>query len=234
MVDSANILFYYNDTETDTIIYLDANSVYVDVYGNTYSSDIILNPFRSVVLLKCLTSCNPIQIPNSPQNLRIDQFSEASAELNWDIVAGAINYDVRYKLQEASSWKYANNVLENKFTIENLITNKVYSVQVRASVIGADSNWSSLISFTAETNDILTDRIQVYPNPVKDHLVIRTSQMIKEVRITDVSSRILYHQLQIQSTEHLISTNRWPNGIFLVYIATNSDTYLYKICKVMV
>lgn len=235
MIDSANILFYYNDTETDTIIQLNVNSVYVDVYGNTHCQNVILNPFCSIVLFKCdLISCNPIQTPNAPQNLRINQFSEASAELNWDIVAESINYDVRYKLQEDSSWKYANNVLENKFTIENLITNKIYSVQVRASVIGGDSNWSSLISFTAETNAILSDLIQVYPNPVKDHLVIRTSQMVQEVRIIDVSSRILYHQFQIQSTEHLIPTNRWPNGIYLVYIATKNDTYLYKICKITV
>lgn len=69
--------------------------------------------------------------------------------------------------------------------------------------------------------------IGLYPNPVKDVLVIRTDEVIEQVQLYSLTGRLLYSQ----STDQPIDMQVYPNGMYLLEIETPVRKFNEKIIK---
>lgn len=85
------------------------------------------------------------------------------------------------------------------------------------------------------TNLKNTDNINafnIYPNPVKDELFIRTSNgFISEIEICDVIGNTVIKQTTDKEYEHKFSTSNLANGIYIVKIKTEGQIHTQKIIK---
>ena len=68
----------------------------------------------------------------------------------------------------------------------------------------------------------------VYPNPVTDNLMIKTSNTIEEIRIYNLMGQLL---LQERNPGRIISMNNFQVGVYLVEIITDVSKKVTKIVK---
>jgi hypothetical protein len=94
-----------------------------------------------------LPSCDP------PTTLSANNISAISADLNWNAVAGAVSYNIRYRPNGNSSWTNLSSV-SNAVSLSGLTasTNYEYQVQTVCSAItgsySASSNFTTLAVYT--------------------------------------------------------------------------------------
>jgi PKD repeat protein len=89
-------------------------------------------------------------------------------------------------------------------------------------------------TYTEETsvNSLETGRKQVelYPNPIRNDLNIRSESPIEKIVVVDVQGRT------IQTVKHwtdgqILPVSHWGKGIYIVKIQTPKDSYNYKVIK---
>jgi len=70
--------------------------------------------------------------------------------------------------------------------------------------------------------DNIVDEIEVYPNPGKDVLNIRTALQNARVEVYDLSGKLIYNQ---EISENLISINAesWPSGTYIWKVVVNGN-----------
>jgi len=116
-----------------------------------------------------------------PTNISVTNITSSSAKLNWDAVAGAEGYKVRYKVSNISGWTTKSTTGTSK-TINGLSPNTSYKWEVKTYCQIAPqsirSDWSSRQSFTtgsSRVGDEVLQQIsfQIYPNPAQDHATIQ-------------------------------------------------------------
>ena len=92
-----------------------------------------------------------------PQNPNTTNITLSEATLNWDVVAGAWGYRIRYKENSGSSWSF-DTTNTNSITITGLNANTVHRWQVKTICDAAGtntSNWTSAQLFqTASCNSL--------------------------------------------------------------------------------
>lgn len=85
------------------------------------------------------------------------------------------------------------------------------------------SNTSSavnvVISSTSETSDF---RSVIYPNPASTNLMIETDEIMDEIKVADVTGRILIHQSKIQNLLSKIDIGKLAEATYFIYIKTSS------------
>ena len=141
------IRFYYNKTTAAQLITLPTGR-FIDAKNQPFCGTFTLQPFASVVLFK--VSNNACGIPaacGNPTGLTITSITNDTARLSWGAVTNAINYDVRYKAEADTTWKYAHNLKTAAVDLINLSPETYYQTQVRASCYGAEGVWQSFPLF---------------------------------------------------------------------------------------
>ncbi|MBX2892951.1 MAG: fibronectin type III domain-containing protein [Saprospiraceae bacterium] len=83
------------------------------------------------------TSCS------SPSNLNATNLSPTSVGLSWSAIEGALYYTVQYRVGNSGAWTNAGAVALTNLTLNNLLTNTVYTWRVKASC----SVYSSIATF---------------------------------------------------------------------------------------
>jgi hypothetical protein len=185
------IKFYCNTAATSQSFTLPAGS-FIDVKNQGYCGTITLAPYSSAVLLKASTvSC---LTPNScglPENMVVTPTSDTTATVSWNAVPAAINYDVRYKGNGETDWKYNHNVFGTSALMINLDPEKTYEYQLRSSCYGTESDWvtpedsaarATLAATAAKANQAadlkntsaITSKVTLtaYPNPFKKQTTV--------------------------------------------------------------
>jgi hypothetical protein len=83
------------------------------------------------------------------------------------------------------------------------------------------------ISINADVGKIKNEVMTIYPNPVNNYIAFRVPEgiMIKQVRISDSSGKLIYHNSSIQK---FISTENWPAGMYFIEVE-KSDGSVQKL-----
>jgi hypothetical protein len=83
----------------------------------------------------------------APGGLTSTSIAARSAQLNWASAAGAVSYELRWKLQDNSPWTTVTGLTSTAYALSNLITGGGYQWEVRA-VCGAGNSAYSGQTFT--------------------------------------------------------------------------------------
>lgn len=78
------------------------------------------------------------------------------------------------------------------------------------------------------TKGQLSNQVQLYPNPVKDEVIITSGTQINSIVISDISGKLVY-QNTFNNLETRISTNKFVNGIYNVRIYTDDNIVSKKL-----
>ncbi len=135
-----------------------------------------------------------------------------------------------YTVTGAGSYKWSNNATTPTTTYSPSSTT-VYSVT------GTTNGCSATKVFTVNVNPCLgitaiekTHTIRMFPNPVRDLLIIDSEQSAHIV-ITDLSGKTLIEK-DIAAGRSEISTNGLPAGVYLVNSAVGSEQLKAKLIKI--
>ncbi|HYV92236.1 MAG TPA: kelch repeat-containing protein [Chitinophagales bacterium] len=171
----------------------------------------------------------------SPVNLSVTNITPSSAKLNWDAVAGAEGYKVRYKISGANGWIKKTTIGTSKI-ITGLSPNTAYQWEVltfcQITPPQVTSDWSSKQDFTTASSRMGDQSaqqvsIQIYPNPVQDHATIQftlpqSSRVF--IKVCDVSGKEIETLLDdnAEQGDHaiLFSTNHFSKGVYMVRLIT--------------
>jgi hypothetical protein len=97
-------------------------------------------------------------------------------------------------------------------------------------VFVTDSNGCSNMSIAYSSNvgvlnPYINDNIRVYPNPASDKLYIESYSKISEVKIYDITGRIVFEKSAIPNSSLQINCNEFLRGIYFIKINSNLNTY---------
>lgn len=133
-----------------------------DIYGNVYTTgfftdvasgfdpanpgfQLLSNGYRDYFLLKMNQEMECVQ----PLNLNVTDISYYSATLNWNAVAGAGSYNVRYRATGSANWITSYNVYETDLPLYGLSLATVYEFQVQTDCgEESTSDFSTSATFT--------------------------------------------------------------------------------------
>ena len=76
--------------------------------------------------------------------------------------------------------------------------------------------------------DITVEKFQIYPNPAKDALFIKSDLQIKKVEIYSLTGALLLSENNFNGK---ISVSSLQEGIYMVKVYTDTDLIISKIVK---
>ncbi len=95
-------------------------------------------------------------------------------------------------------------------------TNGVYAVITTSTF--CENVWSqSGCENYVGINEITSTDIQIFPSPFQDHLTIKSHETIEEIRITDLSGRLIYQSFP-NTTTHQCNLSDVGEGLFIVRV----------------
>jgi uncharacterized repeat protein (TIGR01451 family) len=95
------------------------------------------------------------------------------------------------------------------------------------------NNSITLIKDVLSTTDIAFESFEMYPNPVKDRLIIKTKEAIESIKIYDISGKFIKEETSLETGNTIeISTSALTTGTYFVKIETESGlTSVKKLVK---
>lgn len=109
-----------------------------------------------------------------PENLTVVDITQTSAILKWAAVAGALGYQVEWKVCGTTDWQSATTTT-NKLTVNNLTPGTCYIWHVRAKCDGSIySDWS-----VEEDFHTLAGTVCVHPVDLSTHTITQNSALLK-------------------------------------------------------
>ena len=144
--------------------------------------------------------------------------------LTWDPVDNANSYTV----YENNEWKgYAT---ENTYEIGyNEETTVIYTVTSSCEL--GESEHSEPITVIIQ-NDAINEYenlFDIYPNPVDNHLIIKTQENIEEISIYNIVGLCVYHE--ISNISEIIDMSSLSSGTYFVEIKTDKGEIIKRIIK---
>ena len=172
--------------------------------------------------IDCGGDCEPCQAEPDcaiPNNLVTTNIQARQATLNWDAVEGANNYTVQLRAAGSSNWN-TRTAPSNSGNAKPLRPNTTYEWHVRANCDGESSDYSPIVNFTTAANNRkrLEDReetieIEIYnfhlfPNPASNFLNIRSSEVITQIEVLDITGRLVITKTELDSEQLLREEDR--------------------------
>lgn len=75
-------------------------------------------------------------------------------------------------------------------------------------------------------------KVSIYQNTDRTQLTVRSKSPVHEVSITDLSGRVVQHEIKdIQQETHVIDTARLGAGVYIVYVSTGERVYSSRIIR---
>jgi hypothetical protein len=72
--------------------------------------------------------------------------------------------------------------------------------------------------------------VKIFPNPTTGIIqIIKNTVNEAEIYITDISGKVVLCASSYEGNSHTIDFSDKPNGVYFVYIKTNSETLIQKI-----
>ncbi len=78
------------------------------------------------------------------------------------------------------------------------------------------------------TDEVSLSEIRIFPNPAKDHFVIRSSEKILQLQIVDLQGRVLRNTAE-NSRELHINISGMPPGLYLLRVKTEKGSETHRI-----
>lgn len=85
-----------------------------------------------------------------PGGLSVSGITQSSANVSWNTVAGALDYDLQYRTNPSGSWSLINTG-STSYSLSGLSTSTAYDVRVRANCTGGSGSWSGIVTFTTSS-----------------------------------------------------------------------------------
>lgn len=111
--------------------------------GNTYQGRVRVTSFSGVT--SDWVEFDWLQYTDvaTPELIEVDA-GPSTANVSWGAVAGAVSYDIRYRISGSESWSYVNANPDTDFFLTGLTSASGYDLGIRArTAIGSLSSWSS-------------------------------------------------------------------------------------------
>ncbi|MGE8526388.1 T9SS type A sorting domain-containing protein [Chryseobacterium rhizosphaerae] len=155
-----------------------------------------------------------------------------------------LNFSTATNFEGLSLWNMPNLTYVNirNGSIEELHDYNGYNTNLQMCVDDAQlSDLQSMypdITFTANCGSFLQNRnvkaniksFQVFPNPVKDILQVNSDSVIKNIKIVDTQSRIIFNQ-DFNQELIKIDLSSYPNSVYIMKITTDKGQVTEKIIK---
>ena len=103
-------------------------------------------------------------------------------------------------------------------------TNLAFTVDQDGDVSG-DTGYTIL---EVNVDNISAESFHIYPNPAREVLHISTASVVEQVRILDVSGRVVFTD-QVNSTPYKVDTSGLDNGVYIVQIITEDGISTEKV-----
>ncbi|RZK74211.1 MAG: fibronectin type III domain-containing protein, partial [Pedobacter sp.] len=144
------IKFYYNKTQS-TQTYTLPSGRFIDAKNIAYCGTTALAPYTSVILFKVDdNACSGASVCSHTLSVNVDSLAGSSVKLSWNAITESFNYDIRYKPEADSVWKYAHNVRDTSFVLTNLLPKTYYAYELRVSCYGKEGDWQTFPAFKSE------------------------------------------------------------------------------------
>ncbi|MEP7169336.1 MAG: T9SS type A sorting domain-containing protein [Bacteroidota bacterium] len=171
--------------------------------------------------------------------------TSTTAKVNWNIVSGAVTYQVRYRATGTSTWIKKNTTgnVGNKI-LTGLLSSTMYVWQVRTKCSLTPVTWSAWTAkryFTttalrsADTQFADLSEVNVYPNPAHDKITVSIDvkqQVDIILQLTDITGRMVLSENQ-SSREGLnswqLGLNHLSKGIYMLDVKTRSGSWKTKV-----
>jgi hypothetical protein len=81
--------------------------------------------------------------------------------------------------------------------------------------------------------DILSETLQIYPNPAKDELYIKSELPVVKIEIMDFAGRIVetLRATSLQDSTTIINVSALPQGVYMLKVYTGSGVTIKKVVK---
>lgn len=76
-----------------------------------------------------------------------------------------------------------------------------------------------------------TESVVIFPNPISDNLNISANQIIRAVKVFDLSGKIVAQISDYTASTVSFPSSSWSNGVYSVLITTELGTETYKVIK---
>ena len=163
----------------------------------------------------------------TPKNINANAESTSSITLTWDKVENAESYNI-----------YRDNVLirkttENNYTDEGLEydTYYCYTVTAAAGDIESEQSEQACVKTLGETIEEISSSLLLYPNPVKNELIIATEMNVEEIAIHDIYGRTVRQQVNKTTGQQVIDVADLENGIYFINIKTDKGNIVRRFIK---
>ncbi|MEZ5046696.1 MAG: T9SS type A sorting domain-containing protein [Chitinophagaceae bacterium] len=222
-------------TSSKTITGLSSNTMYeVEISANC--SGTIANNFSSSI---SFTTDAPCPEP-SGFGISYHPTDNGRVTISWSAGVG-IGFNYRYRIFGTTAWlpsSAGGSASTNAKTITGLTHCETYEIQVKQKCSLLDhSVWSPSYIFTtncpkpsnqSSIQDVLTEDISIYPNPVDNVLtieIVETEEHQTRILVMDAMGKMLK---QVQTTTVVGSNNtsidmsEYPHGLYIVQIFSNN------------
>jgi hypothetical protein len=179
-----------------------------------------------------------------PANVSVSNITTTSAQINWTLLSGAIQYNLRYRKVGTSPWTtILLSGTANTATLQNLTASGSYEFQIRSK---CNSNPDEFSPYSAlNVFNTLAQRIEeteslstlIYPNPTNTNINVvinAVGETQTTIRITDLLGRVMLNE-----TEALIGGNNtitynigdYAAGVYLIHVGNGNTQQVFKVVK---
>ncbi|MBK8451636.1 MAG: PKD domain-containing protein [Saprospiraceae bacterium] len=185
---------------------------------------------RVVLKVKSETNNDAIIIKELPLSVA------ASAGYSFNIVSGRM---VAFKNTSVNGdrylWDFGDGTNSTEFSpVHTFDSAKIYKVKL--SVINPCGTYSRTVNvdltLTASDDLISNNSILIFPNPVKDLLILKSEELITLYRILSSDGKILHEIRNSNSKEIQIPMQKMQPGIYTIQVLTKNYSSIQKIEKI--
>jgi len=178
------------------------------------------------------------------EDLEVGNVTDDGATLSWSAVSGATSYTIEYRKFDlaatgqrntifAEEWIRISGITATTYTLSGLADNSTY--EWRLIAVGSGDETPVLgPSFTTEKKPMGTEEISssekvaLYPNPVKDVLYFSASGKATQAEIYDLNGRLVKTAAVSNNSVNVSSLSK---GVYFIILRTDKGTVKEKFIK---
>ncbi|SMC56659.1 M1 family metallopeptidase [Moheibacter sediminis] len=174
------------------------------------------HPIFNIAVNKHSGSNNITVIINQNQSHNSVDFFETPLEIQFR-GSGGQTATRRFNLtQNGQSF----DVTDLSFAVTNYTVNPSFDVVCR---IGSTTLGNEELDAANST------KASIYPNPANESFTIENKENIDEIKVFDVSGKVIYHSKDLNNAKVQINSQNWTTGTYMVQIQSGNRTQLMKV-----
>lgn len=223
-------------TANKTLIGLTPNTSY-EVQIRFHCSSLSEGLWSNSVYFTTLNTCW------APTSTSVSNITGTGAKINWPAAPGALFYTVKYRTSAGPGpWMSGTTNTNNKI-LTGLTTSTQYDAQVGTNCAGWLSPLTPIVQFTTLASrpgqttleeELNTNTIEVFPNPVKDQLSIQFNDDAAtgyELKVTDMNGRVV-SSAHVQSVEGMnefsVDASAFAKGVYSIQLTANTKQLMRR------